>query len=140
MDATGNNLPNSISQVIEMVEKHQKNVFRLIDQHIEQGETGLYVLKALLSASDNWDTPMIVRKDLFRSILLEGIEHGALAPENDLGWEFLETAAEYNNPEEFINDIDLYYEILDTALKDGNAIARNIMNTIWEPEQIIEED
>ena len=36
--------------------------------------------------------------------------------------------------------VDKNYDILCTAAEAGNDIALNLMNTIWEPEQIIEED
>lgn len=45
-----------------------------------------------------------------------------------------------NDPEEFMTDMERYYDILATAAEEGNEIALDIMNTIWEPEQIIEED
>ena len=45
-----------------------------------------------------------------------------------------------NDPEEFMTDMERYYDILATADEEGNEIALDIMNAIWEPEQIIEED
>ena len=52
----------------------------------------------------------------------------------------MEVAAKYNNPACFMEDMDLYYEVLDTAASHGVAEAIDIMSSIWEPEQIIEED
>ena len=40
----------------------------------------------------------------------------------------------------FKEKLNHYYDILCTAAEAGNNIALNLMNTIWEPEQIIEED
>lgn len=39
-----------------------------------------------------------------------------------------------------MTDMERYYDILAKAAEEGNEIALDIMNTIWEPEQIIEED
>lgn len=49
-------------------------------------------------------------------------------------------AATNNDPNEFIDDKDLYYDLLATAAEEGCDEARDIMNEIWPPEQIIEED
>ena len=39
-----------------------------------------------------------------------------------------------------MEDMDLYYEVLDTAASHGVVEAIDIMSSIWEPEQITEED
>lgn len=113
---------------------------RLLDEVIKEGCIELYVLKALLCASNDWSTGIFVRPSLFREILLEGIEKGCLAPENEEAWSWIETAAGNNDPSEFMDDMERWYDILATAAGEGNGIALDIMNTIWEPEQIIEED
>lgn len=100
----------------------------------------LYPLAALLASTDNWQTCEIVRMERFREILLEGIDLGCLAPDMDFSWEILEIAAKNNDPTEFMTDMERYYDILATASEEGNTIALDIMNQIWEPEQIIEED
>ena len=82
----------------------------------------------------------MTRMSHFKAILLEGIEKGCLAPQCDLAWQWLEMAATNNDPTLFVDDMDLYYDLLATAAEKGNSIALDIMNTIWEPEQIIEED
>ena len=82
----------------------------------------------------------MVRMSQFRQILLEGIDCGALAPDDDAGWEWLYAAAECNDPQEFMTDMDRYYDLLASAAEEGNEDALDIMNTIWPPEQIIEED
>ena len=87
-----------------------------------------------------WSTCEISDLHAFQKKLLEGIEHGCLAPDNHYGWEWLEVAAKYNNPASFMEDMDLYYEVLDTAASHGVVAAIDIMSSIWEPEQIIEED
>lgn len=113
---------------------------KLIDELIREGDIGLYVLKAILMASNDWSTGEFVRPSLFRQILLEGIEKGCLTPDYANDWDWLETAAENNDPAEFMDDMDRWYDILASAVECGNEVARDIMNRIWEPEQIIEED
>lgn len=71
---------------------------------------------------------------------MEGIERGSLAPDNYFGWEWMEVATKYNAPTDFMEDMELYYEVLDTAACHGVVEAIDIMDSIWEPEQIIEED
>ncbi len=44
------------------------------------------------------------------------------------------------NPEIFMDDTELYYDLLAIGAEEGSDIARDIMNAIWEPENIIEED
>ena len=105
-----------------------------------EGDVEMYPMKALLDASNDWSTFVITRMSHFKAILLEGIEKGCLAPQCDLAWQWLEMAATNNDPTLFVDDMDLYYDLLATAAEEGNSIALDIMNTIWEPEQIIEED
>ena len=112
----------------------------LLNEAINGGMVEVYPLKALLAASNNWATGLIVRRGLFQNILLEGIEKGCLAPDKEVAWEWLDTAAVNNDPTFFMTDMERYYDILCTAAEAGNNIALNLMNTIWEPEQIIEED
>ena len=119
----------------------QKNeILHFIEIAIEHGNTVLYVAKALLNIYNDLSTCDISDLHTFQKKLLEGIEHGCLAPDNYYGWEWLEVAAKYNNPACFMEDMDLYYEVLDTAASHGVVEAIDIMNSIWEPEQIIEED
>lgn len=115
-------------------------VLRLLDELIARGDMELYVLKAILVASNNWSTGEFVRPSFFRDILLEGVDKGCLSPKSDNAWQWLEIAAENNDPAEFMDDMERYYDILATATEAGNQIARDIMDRIWEPEQIIEED
>lgn len=104
------------------------------------GQRSLYPLMALLSASNNWHTLVIVRISLFRDILLEGIEAGALSPEDEDSWAWLMAAAETNDPTDFMTDTERFYNLLSDAMEAGNQDARDIMDMVWEPEQIIEED
>lgn len=118
----------------------KKDILHFIDKLIEQGYTGLYVAKALLTEYNNWGTCKINNLNFFRQQLLEGIERGSLAPDNYFGWEWMEVATKYNAPTDFMEDMELYYEVLDTAACHGVVEAIDIMDSIWEPEQIIEED
>lgn len=111
-----------------------------LDRLIGAGDTELYVLRALLSASNNWSTFAIVRKEQFRGLLLEGIGRGCLAPDRKYDWSILGAAAMSNDPEEFMTDKERYYDLLATAAEAGIGAARDIMNRIREPERIIEED
>lgn len=120
--------------------EQEQEILDMIDKMIDEGVIELYPLKALLEASNNWNTCLIVRISFFKETLLEGIEKGCLAPEMENAWAWMEVAAENNDPVEFMDDVDLYYDILATAAEEGNMIARDIMNDIWEPENIIEED
>lgn len=119
----------------------EQRVLDSIDVLIKHaGITGLYPLKALLMASNNWHSFRIVRDSLFRDILLEGVEQGALAPDDDEGWAWMAAAAQSNDPTGFINDTDRYFDMLMTATEHGNDDAHDIMDMIWEPENCIEED
>lgn len=118
----------------------KNEILHFIEIAIEHGNTGLYVAKALLNIYNDWSTCEISDLHTFQKELLEGIEHGCLAPDNYYGWEWLEVATKYNNPDCFMEDMDLYYEVLDSAASHGVVEAIDIMNSIWEPEQIIEED
>lgn len=118
----------------------EERVLALIDNVIAAGDVGAYVIKAHLASCNNWHTGIIVRMSQFRQILLEGIDCGALAPDDDAGWEWLYAASECNDPGDFMTDMDRYYDLLATAAEEGNENALDIMNMIWPPEQIIEED
>lgn len=118
----------------------KKEILYFIDKAIEKGNTGLYVAKALLSIYNNWGTCEIGDLQVFRKELLQGIDNGCLAPDNHFGWEWMEVAGRYNDPSCFMEDMDLYYEVLATAAEHGVVEAIDIMDSIWEPEQIIEED
>lgn len=118
----------------------KKKILHFIDKAIEKGNTGLYVAKALLSIYNNWGTCEIDCIECFQKALLKGIDCGCLAPDNYFGWEWMEVASKYNDPTYFMNDMELYYEVLYAAVEHGVVEAIDIMNTIWEPEQIIEED
>ncbi len=118
----------------------EQMVLSLINQAIDDGEVGLYPFKALLMASNNWHTTKILRIGMFKEILLEGIEKGALGSDDSQGWEWLHVAADTNDPSEFMTDMERYYDLLASAAENGNTDALDIMNEIWPPEQIIEED
>lgn len=112
------------------------NVAKLIDD----GNVGLYPLKALLMASNDWHTFIIVREGLFQDVLLEGIEKGALAPDDEEGWGWLKFASLSNDPTNFMTDMERYFDLLMTATENGNQDANEIMDMIWEPENCQEED
>lgn len=118
----------------------KKDILHFIDKTIERGNTGLYVAKALLTEHTNWGTCKINSISFFQGQLLKGIGQGCLAPDNRFGWEWMEVATRYNDPADFMEDMDLYYEVLDSAASHGVVEAIDIMDAIWEPEQIIEED
>ncbi len=127
------------SIILSTVDDEQR-VIDLLDKEIGRGSVGLYPLKALLSACNNWHTCKILRMGQFQSILLEGVDDGSLAPDDDEGWEWLRVAADTNDPAEFMPDMERYYDLLASAAEAGNTDALDLMNEIWPPEQIIEED
>lgn len=123
----------------ETTEREQV-VINNLDKLIALERVCLYPLKALLMASNNWNHLNIVRLGLYQIILLEGIEKGALAPDDEVGWSWMHTAAINNNPTYFMTDMDRYYDLLMSAVENGNEDALEIMNQIWEPENCQEED
>lgn len=116
------------------------DVMHFIDKTIEHGNTGLYVAKALLESADDWSTCEINHLESFRMFLLKAVEKGALSPKNHFGWDWMEIATKYNDPSCFMEDMELFYNILASAAEEGVVEAMDIMDLIWEPEQIIEED
>ena len=128
------------ASAIDDAKERQRNLIKLIDTQIAKGNLGLYPLKAILMTCDKWHLLTIVRENLFREILAEGIDKGALGPDDDEGWEWLRAAACQNDPAIFMTDMDRYYDLLMTAVEEGNQDAREIMDLIWEPENCQEED
>lgn len=126
--------------VLSETAAEEQEALGILESLISSGQRSLYPLMALLSASNNWQTPVIVRMSQFRDILLEGIEAGSLSPEDEDGWAWLMEAAEINDPSDFMTDMERYYNLLSDAMETGNQDAREILDMIWEPEQIIEED
>lgn len=118
----------------------ERKVLDQVNAAIADGDVELYSMNALLAASNDWSTGLITRMGLYKNILLEGIGKGALAPENEYAWEWIGSAATNNDPEEFIDDKTLYYDLLSSAAESGITVALDIMDRIWEPENIIEED
>ncbi len=109
--------------------------------HVAEGGVEMYVALALLTASDDWSTCEIVRPEEFETIFTEGMRRGALAPKVDNpAWDWMDVAIEYNDPEDFTDEMELYYDVLATAMENGVWLARDIIDMIWEPEQCIEED
>lgn len=122
------------------ITRRKKEILHYIDISIMEGNTGLYVARALLNIYNNWGTCEISDIKCFQQNLLKGIDKGCLAPDNQIGWEWMEVASKYNDSSVFMEDMDLYYEVLNSAASHGVVEAIDIMNSIWEPEQIIEED
>lgn len=117
------------------------DVIEHIERAVKEGNTGLYVAWALLSASGRWEHCVIHCPARFRKIFTEGLRKGALAPDIDNpAWEWMEIAIRNNDPGDFADDMDLYYEALATAAENGVWLARDIMDMIWEPENCQEED
>jgi len=145
-------LPDSTFDLLESIaKKHgdgdfssttesEREVLEQINAAIADGDIELYPMKALLAASNDWNTGLITRMGLYKNILLEGIGKGALVPGNEYAWEWIGSAATNNDPEEFIDDKTLYYDLLSSAAESGITVALDIMYRIWEPENIIEED
>lgn len=112
----------------------KEEILHFIDKAIEKGNTGLYVAKALLSVYNSWATCKIDNIRYFRERLREGIGHGCLAPDNYFGWEWMEVAAKYNDPSDFMEDMELYREVVETAAGQGMVAAIDLLHTLWETE------
>lgn len=103
-------LPDSTFDLLESIaKKHgdgdfssttesERKVLEQINAAIADGDIELYPMKALLAASNDWNTGLITRMGLYKNILLEGIGKGALAPENEYAWEWIAAAATNNDP------------------------------------------
>ena len=116
-------------------------VLDFVKRAVKDGDIGLYVALALLTASSNWEYCEIYRPGQFRKIFTEGLRKGALAPDDDNpAWRWMDIAIMNNDPGEFADDMDLYYDALATAAENGVWLARDIMDMIWEPENCQEED
>ncbi len=116
-------------------------VLDFVKRAVKEGNTGLYVALALLTASSNWKFCEIYRPEQFRKIFTEGLRKGSLAPDIDNPvWKWMDIAIVNNNPGEFTDDVDLYYDALATAAENGVWLAGEIIDMIWEPENCQEED
>lgn len=104
--------------------------FDMIDTFITEGEKGFYPLKALLSSVDNWSNGMPFRDEVFRCILMEGIDDGALAPDDSRGWSYMKTAADYFDPLEYREYKRLLDDLLEKAIKAGNNNACQIKSLL----------
>lgn len=119
----------------------EQTVIDMINEAINEGDMEMYPMKALLTACNDWSTMNIVRISFYREILLEGVEAGALAPENEFSWHWVRLATINNDAEElFQDDIERYYNLMMDAAENGNEDALYVSELIWEPEDIIEED
>lgn len=118
----------------------QEELLRQVDADIARGCTGMWVCKALLESSRDWSTCVITYPDRFRELLLKAVEHGALAPDNIVGWDWMEIATRNNDPAEFMDDTLRFYDILAAAGEHGITDAFDIIDMIWEPENCREED
>lgn len=57
----------------------EQEVLNKVNEAIEAGDIELYPMKALLAASNDWNTGLITRMGLYKNILLEGVKRGALS-------------------------------------------------------------
>ena len=118
----------------------QNELLRQVDVDIERGQTGMWVCKALLESCRDWSTCEITYPDRFKRLLLEAIDHGALAPDDIIGWGWMDVAVRNNDPAEFMDDTLRFFELLADAGENGISGAFDIMDMIWEPENCQEED
>ncbi len=109
---------------------------------IEEGRVEYYPMKALLFSTNDWYSLRLTRPGFFRDMLKEGMEKDCLNLNNKIAWFWFLVAAsaEGNNAEDFIDDKEYYYNLLSDALEAGYEDALYVINSIWEPEQEIEED
>ncbi len=115
------------------VTESREEILAYVDALIERGDKGLYVMKALLMAADDWVTCRIVRLELFREIFTEGVRNGCLNPKYIHAWEWIEIAIKYNHPGSFMSDMDLYRRALTEAWEYGGEwLARDLLHVIFE--------
>lgn len=120
--------------------ERQEQLLQLVEADIAAGESGMWMCKALLESCRDWSTCRITYMERFKALLLEAIEHGALAPDNIVGWDWMDVAVRYNNPAEFMDDTLRFYDLLADAGEHGISSAFDIIDMIWEPENCQEED
>ncbi|MGM9853483.1 MAG: hypothetical protein ACI30N_05910 [Muribaculaceae bacterium] len=118
----------------------QEELLRMVDEDIRNGSTGMRVCKALLESCRDWSTCVITYPERFRKLLLEAVEHGALAPDCVVGWDWMDVAVRNNDPAEFMDDMLRFYDLLADAGEHGISGAFDIMDMLWEPENCREED
>ena len=100
----------------------EQDVMNMINEAINEGDIEMYPMKALLTACNDWSTMNIVRISFYREILLEGVEAGALAPENEFSWHWVRLATINNDAEElFQDDIERYYNLMMDAAENGRG-------------------
>ena len=118
----------------------QEELLRFVDADIERGCNGMWMCKALLESCRDWSTCVITSMERFKWLLLKAIDHGALAPDNVVGWDWMEIAVRNNDPSEFMDDTLRFYDILAEAGEHGITEAFDIIDMLWEPENCQEED
>ncbi len=136
----------SKSIVNEATAKMEQAVLDDLNRLIKEfGRTDLFIRRAALDACNNWHKLVLSRGTGFKMDVETGVEdYGSLAPDSLVDWQTLEQLSENNDPEEFMDDKEKYYDLLAAAMEEGSQevcdITRDIMNTIWEPENCQEED
>lgn len=121
--------------VIRETTAEEQEVLDGINALIDQGCVDLYPMKALLWASNNWDSKKIVRPGLYADILQEGIEKGALDPENHRAWVWIKESIEANenmDPYTFLGDPEIIDPIIIAAATPANYFAEAVKKKIWE--------
>ncbi len=118
------------------------NMKELIEKY---GHNDLYLYRAALTACNNWATMMLVRPSSFSNDLADAIYHyGSLAPEREIDWTILQKVAEANPDMYFIEGMEKLYDIICTAIEQGDETvaycATVVRDIIWEPENPIDED
>lgn len=114
------------------VSESREEIIGYIDALIERGDKGLYVMKALLVASDDWATCRIVRNTMFTDIFTEGVRNGCLNPKYIHAWEWIEIAIKYNHPTTFMDDMELFSSALTDAWENGGEwLARDLLHVIF---------
>ena len=120
--------------------RRQEELLREVDADIARGQSGMRVCRALLQSCPDWSVCVITDMEAFRSRLLDAIDHGALAPDNIVGWDWMDVAVRNNDPAEFMDDTLRFYDLLSDAGEHGISGSFDIIDMIWEPENGREED
>ncbi len=124
------------------IEKEQKvvdNLQRLIEEY---GHHDLYLYRSFLMACNNWYRNIVTRGSGFKIDLLDAVNHyGALSPGDSIGWMVMQEVVLKNPRLDFMDDMDRFYDIVSTAVEEGDQevfdMALEVRNAIWEPEETV---
>ncbi len=127
---------------VEKLKAETLDFFKSLVNDYEQ--TDFYMWYALLMCSDDWGSYKLARPEMFIECVDYAVDQGCLTPDDKIGWLVMELACYENDPTDFISDKEQYYNLLSDAQEQGDEevseAAGKIIDIIWHPENIKEED